>query len=80
MTEAGESAEWRVLAGDLDTPIQVGTVKRGRRGRWEALTASLVDEVPGGPWRSRQDAVVHLLDRQQRTPTTRAWARASGTR
>lgn len=65
VAEAGESAGWRVLAGDTETPTQVGTVKRGRRGRWEALNASLV-EVPGGPWRTRQDAVVHLVDQHQR--------------
>jgi hypothetical protein len=60
--ERGEDFEssgtYRVLAGDS---ILLGYLGRDRRRRWEARTAATVLTVPGGPWRTRQDALVGLL-------------------
>jgi hypothetical protein len=52
------SGTYRVLAGDS---ILLGYLGRDRRRRWEARTAATALVVPGGPWRTRQDAFVGLL-------------------
>jgi len=59
---------WRALAGPAGHPIVVGTVRRTGLGKqWEARTPELV-AINGGPWRTRQDALIHLVqDRQQAT-------------
>ncbi|KDN16424.1 hypothetical protein DV20_41160 [Amycolatopsis rifamycinica] len=59
---------YRVLAGDS---ILLGYLGRDRRRRWKAClrsrsagaarTAATSLAVPGGPWRTRQDALVGLL-------------------
>jgi len=55
------SGAWRVLAGPADDPIVVGSVCRTGLGKqWQARTPELV-ELSGGPWRTRQDALVHLV-------------------
>ena len=60
--ERGEDFEfsgtYRVLAGDS---IVLGYLARDQRRRWEARTAATTMTVPGGPWRTRQDALVGLL-------------------
>jgi hypothetical protein len=60
--ERGEDFEisgtYRVLAGDS---ILLGYLARDRRRRWEARTATTALTVPGGPWHTRQDALVGLL-------------------
>lgn len=61
-TERGKDFEisgtYRVLAGDS---ILLGYLGRDRRRRWEARTAVTFLNVPGGPWRTRQEALVGLL-------------------
>ncbi|WP_156960175.1 hypothetical protein [Amycolatopsis taiwanensis] len=52
------SGTYRVLAGDS---ILVGYLGRDRRRRWEVWTAATSLAVPGGPWRTRDDALVDLL-------------------
>lgn len=52
------SGSYRVLAGDS---ILLGYVARDRRRRWGARTAATMLNVPGGPWRTRQDALAGLL-------------------
>jgi hypothetical protein len=52
------SGTYRVLAG---RSILLGYLVRGPRRRWEARTASTFLTVAGGPWRTRQDALVGLL-------------------
>jgi hypothetical protein len=52
------SRTYRVLASDS---ILLGYVARGRRRSWEARTAATTLTVRGGPWRTRQDALVGLL-------------------
>jgi hypothetical protein len=47
------SGTYRVLAADS---ILLGYLGRDRRRRWEAWTAATSLAVPGGPWRTRQDA------------------------
>jgi hypothetical protein len=56
---------WRAIAGPADDPTLVGFVRRnGLSKKWEARTPVLA-AVSGGPWRTRQDALVHLvLDHQ----------------
>jgi hypothetical protein len=60
--ERGEDFEiagtYRVLAGHS---ILLGYLARDRRRRWEARTAATSLTVLGGPWRTRQDALVGLL-------------------
>lgn len=60
--ERGENFEisgtYRVLAGDS---LLLGYLERDRRRRWQARTASTAVTVPGGPWRTRQEALVGLL-------------------
>lgn len=51
------SGSYRVLAGDS---ILLGYLARDRRRRWEARTTTALT-VSGGPWRTRQDALVGLL-------------------
>jgi hypothetical protein len=74
-TDYDVTGTWRVFAGPADDPVLVGLLRRRGRGKnWEARTPSLV-AVGGGPWRTRQDALVQLvLNRQQ------AAARRSGKR
>jgi hypothetical protein len=55
------SGSYRVLAGNDDSPILLGFVAHGRRKAWEARTATTGVRISGGPWRTRQDAIVHLL-------------------
>lgn len=52
------SGTYWVLAGDS---VLLGYLARDRRRRWEARTASTSLTVPGGPWRTRHDALVGLL-------------------
>lgn len=52
------SGNYRTLAGDS---ILLGYLARDRRGRWVARTATTSLTVPGGPWRTRHDALVGLL-------------------
>ncbi|WP_208608201.1 hypothetical protein [Amycolatopsis pretoriensis] len=52
------SGTYRVLAGDS---VLLGYLARDQRRRWEARTAATALTVPGGPWRTRQDALVGLL-------------------
>jgi hypothetical protein len=52
------SGTYRVLAGDS---ILLGYLGRDRRRRWEARTAATMLTVSGGPWRTRQDALISLL-------------------
>ncbi|WP_329060422.1 hypothetical protein [Amycolatopsis sp. NBC_01480] len=52
------SGTYRVLAGDS---ILLGYLGRDRHRRWEARTAATTLTVTGGPWRTRQDALVGLL-------------------
>jgi hypothetical protein len=60
--ERGEDFEisgtYRVLAGDS---LLLGYIGRDRLRRWEARTAATFLTVPGGPWRTRQDALIGLL-------------------
>jgi hypothetical protein len=60
--ERGENFEsqgiYCVLSGDS---ILLGYLERDRRRRWRARTATTTLAVPGGPWRTRQDALVGLL-------------------
>ncbi|MDX3192313.1 hypothetical protein PV458_28210 [Streptomyces sp. MN03-5084-2B] len=60
--ERGEDFEisgtYRVLAGDS---ILLGYLGRDRRRRWEARTAATMLTVPGGPWKTRRDALIGLL-------------------
>lgn len=52
------SGTYRVLAGDS---VVLGYLARDNRQRWEARTAGTWLTVPGGPWRTRQEALVGLL-------------------
>ena len=52
------SRTYRVLAGDS---ILLGYLGRDRRRRWEARTAATFLTVPGGPQRTRKEALVILL-------------------
>src|SRR5207248_1198864 len=52
------SGIYRVLAGDS---ILLGYLGRDRRRRWEARTAATALVVSGGPWKTRQDALIGLL-------------------
>jgi hypothetical protein len=62
---------WRVLAGPADDPMLVGFVRNSGRGKhWEARTPSLIT-VSGGPWRTRQDALVHLVFNHQQAAAAR---------
>jgi hypothetical protein len=55
------SGSYRVLAGDDESPVLLGFVARGRGKAWEARTATTGVRISGGPWRTRQDALVRLL-------------------
>jgi hypothetical protein len=63
----GSAADWYVLAGPEVQPVLVGQLeaKRSLSGsrtrRWTA-TRPHGTTVPGGPWKTRQDALVHLVD------------------
>jgi site-specific DNA recombinase len=71
------SGGWRVLAGLAAAPSTVvpagvlepayGTGRRTVRG-WYAADDHLM-RVPGGPWRTRREAVAHLLMRHERATT-----------
>lgn len=52
------SGTYRALAGDS---LLLGYLERDGRRRWQARTATTAVTVPGGPWRTRQDALVGLL-------------------
>jgi hypothetical protein len=54
------SGSYQVLATVRDEVVFVGTLRRSGRAAWQALTSSFI-AVSGGPWRTRQDALVHLL-------------------
>jgi len=63
---------WRATAGPADDPILVGFVRRNGLGKkWEARTPELV-AISGGPWCTRQDALVHLLLGYQQTTASRS--------
>lgn len=49
---------YRVLAGDS---ILLGYLGRDRHRRWAARTAAAALTVPGGPWKTRQNALLGLL-------------------
>jgi hypothetical protein len=62
-----EPGNWRVLADDGAGPVEVGYLQSvpslsGRTRHWRALTAQTLLPVQGGPWKTRQDALVHLVD------------------
>ncbi len=50
--------------------VLVGILRRSGRAAWQALTPPLL-LVPGGPWRTRQDALLHLLLNQDRVRRAR---------
>lgn len=62
------SAGWRVLAGPSDDATVLGLLEpvftpAGRRGGgWQATAYPTLLKVPGGPWKTRQDALVRLVD------------------
>ncbi|MFD2422393.1 hypothetical protein [Amycolatopsis pigmentata] len=67
------SGAWRVVTIEDKEPILVGYLspKSARSNRqtakkWYAITASEVD-VPGGPWKTRKEALLHLLSQHQTT-------------
>ena len=66
---SADPGTWRVLAGDTGDPILVGTLgpalSFGRHRKWEARDQGWIT-VPGGPWPTRQAALIHLLDDRQR--------------
>jgi len=52
---------WKAMAGPANDPILVGFVHRNSLNKkWEARTPALVT-ISGDPWRTRQDALIHLL-------------------
>jgi hypothetical protein len=68
------SGSYRVLATVKDDVVLVGIVRRCGRAAWQTLTPSHI-AVSGGPWRTRQDALVHLLlhhDQTQRAGRRRS--------
>ena len=72
------SGTWRVVAGAHDDPIVIGFLRRhGLSKKWQANTASWIT-VSGGPWRTRQDALVQLLlHHERRAQPSRARAGSS---
>ena len=66
---SADPGTWRVLAGETGDSILVGTLTPalsfGRRRKWEARDQGWIT-VPGGPWPTRQAALIHLLDSHQR--------------
>lgn len=60
------SGAWAVLAGPADDPVRLGTLHRtgGRGSRWQARTDTGIP-AGGGPWSSRQDALVGLVGHYQ---------------
>ncbi|WP_216213773.1 hypothetical protein [Amycolatopsis aidingensis] len=64
---------WRVLTGPVEDVTLLGWLEpvrtaTGRRsGGWQATTAPHLLTVPGGPWKTRQDALVRLVDHRLRT-------------
>jgi hypothetical protein len=64
---------WQVRGGDPDTPVHLGHLERTRYPRvgWQARTPDYLP-VSGGPWRTRQDALVHLVEHHVRTGTITA--------
>jgi hypothetical protein len=60
------SGTYRVLATVEDDVVLVGILRRCGRAAWQALTPSHI-AVSGGPWRTRQDALVHLLSHRDQT-------------
>jgi hypothetical protein len=63
---------WHVVAGPANDPIPVGFVRRNDLGkRWQARTPALV-AISGGPWRTRQDAVLHLVQHHQQATASRS--------
>jgi hypothetical protein len=52
---------WRVLTKQPDGPAVAGLLTRALTGTaWQARTPQRI-LVPGGPWRTRRDALTHLL-------------------
>jgi hypothetical protein len=50
-----------VMAGPAAAAILVGFVHRNGLGnKWQAQTPAMI-AISGGPWRTRQDALVHLV-------------------
>jgi hypothetical protein len=54
------TATYRVQATVGDEVVLVGSLRRSGRSGWIAVTPSLIT-LSGGPWRTRQDALVQLL-------------------
>lgn len=54
---------WQVRGGSDDDATRLGYLERTRYPRvgWQAKTPNHLS-VPGGPWRTRQDALVHLIE------------------
>lgn len=69
-TDYDLTGTWQVLAGPTDHPITVGTVRRtGLSKQWEARTPALLT-ISGGPWHTRQDALIHLVLNHQQAATS----------
>ncbi|UJW36901.1 hypothetical protein L3Q67_45365 (plasmid) [Saccharothrix sp. AJ9571] len=60
----------RVLAGDATSPRTIGFVQPvpGRARQWTASTPDFLP-VAGGPWRTRQEALLHLVEHALRGAT-----------
>jgi hypothetical protein len=55
------------MAGPADAAIMVGFVHRNGLGnKWQAQTPAMI-AISGGPWRTRQDALIHLVLHHQLT-------------
>jgi hypothetical protein len=55
------------MAGPADAAILVGFVHRnGLDNKWQAQTPAMI-AISGGPWRTRQGALIHLVLHHQLT-------------
>jgi hypothetical protein len=54
------SGSYQVLASMGNDVVLIGILRRSGRSAWQALTPLFI-AVSGGPWRTRQDALVQLL-------------------
>jgi len=77
-TDYDITGTWQVMAGQTDDPILIGFVHRSSLSKkWEARTPVLV-AISGGPWRTRQDALVHLVLEHQATVSRSSRRRPPG--
>jgi hypothetical protein len=60
------SGSYHALAVVGDDEVLIGSVQRSGRAAWQALTPSFI-RLTGGPWRTRQDALVQLLLNHEQT-------------